>query len=383
MAMREEVYEILPFILTLSNETFESQKLSALPGRGLRGATDFSDLIETSSATILYKPGENITPDTLRFLLPALCHLIVEEKSRQILLDMKIQEILYTYLSYHWTVFDSYKKWLDEQAEAEDDADVAEPFYIIDNAKFEMVNSKYAMTTICNILMNLVVLENKFVEEAHIFYHLLKFIMNTLPSLENNGEVLVLYGNLGVLGLLILQKHSRRPKSTDYSIFRFIQAVVRFLWDAHNCEEAREEEELVVSTPYIEHWNDLIDLWYLGMQALSNVLGVVPWVIDFIVDSGWAQEIVRTLGKVRTTGIERGTLSAFEDFLCALIRGSTDVNEVLKDNGVIVVCQNHQLKELATAIAQSDVARKKKISIEKKEALEKKNTQEKKEPKKE
>ena len=115
------------------------------------------------------------------------------------------------------------------KAEAEDDADVAEPFYIIDNAKFEMVNSKYAMTTICNILMNLVVLENKVVEEAHIFYHLLKFIMNTLPSLENNGEVLVLYGNLGVLGLLILQKHSRRPKSTDYSIFRFIQVILNNL----------------------------------------------------------------------------------------------------------------------------------------------------------
>ena len=42
---------------------------------------------------------------------------------------------------------------------------------------------------------------------------------------------------------------------------------MRFLWDAHNCEEAREEEELVVSTPYIEHWNELIDLWYLGMQV--------------------------------------------------------------------------------------------------------------------
>jgi len=297
MAMREEVYEILPFILSLSNETFESQKLaklSMLPGRG---STDFSDFTEASTAN-MQKQGKQVTPDTLRFLLPALCHLIAEEKSRQILLDMKIQEILYTYLSYHWTIFDSYKKWLDEQAEAEDDADVAEPFYMIDNAKFEMVNSKYAMTTICNILMNLVVLENKFVEEAHIFFHLLKFIMNTLPSLENNGEVLVLYGNLAVLGLLILQKHTRRPKSTDYSIFRYIQAVVRFLWDAHNCEEAREEEELVVSTPYIEHWNDLIDLWYLGMQVLSNVLGVVPWVIDFIVDSGWAQEIVRYLANV-------------------------------------------------------------------------------------
>ena len=87
--------------------------------------------------------------------------------------------------------------------------------------------------------------------------------------------MLVLYGNLGVLGLLILQKHTRRPKSTDYSIFRFIQAVVRFLWDAHNCEEAREEEELVVSTPYIEHWNDLIDLWYLGMQVCQPSICVI------------------------------------------------------------------------------------------------------------
>ena len=52
------------------------------------------------------------------------------------------------------------------------------------------------------------------------------------------------------------------------------QAVVRFLWDAHNCEEAREEEELVVSTPYIEHWNELIDLWYLGMQVASLLTGI-------------------------------------------------------------------------------------------------------------
>ena len=67
MAMREEVYEILPFILTLSNETFEYQKLtklSALPGRG---ATDFSDLLETSSSTILCKPGENVSSRQPRF----------------------------------------------------------------------------------------------------------------------------------------------------------------------------------------------------------------------------------------------------------------------------------------------------------------------------
>ena len=39
MAMREEVYEILPFILDISNDTFESQKLtklSMLPGNNVK-----------------------------------------------------------------------------------------------------------------------------------------------------------------------------------------------------------------------------------------------------------------------------------------------------------------------------------------------------------
>ena len=98
------------------------------------------------------------------------------------------------------------------------------------------------------------------------------------------------------------------------------------------------------------------------------------------------------MGKVKTTGIEKGTLAAFEDFLCALIRGSYDVTDVLKDNGVISVCQvnrgrvnkkgfrcqmlqQHQLKDLSTAIAQSDVARRKKLSTDKKDSSkdEKKN----------
>ena len=35
---------------------------------------------------------------------------------------------------------------------------------------------------------------------------------------------LVLYGNFSVLGLLVLKHHGRRPKSTDFSVYKFIQA---------------------------------------------------------------------------------------------------------------------------------------------------------------
>ncbi len=98
---------------------------------------------------------------------------------------------------------------------------------MIENSKFEMVNSKYAMTTICNVLMNITVLEPDFVEKTQVFFHLLKFIMNSLPTLENKDEELVLYGNLSVLGLLILRHHERKPKETDFSVYKFMQAIIR------------------------------------------------------------------------------------------------------------------------------------------------------------
>ena len=62
-----------------------------------------------------YLPGASLTPDTLRFLLPALCHLVAEDKSRRIVLKLKLDEIMHVYLAYHWSIFDSFKSWLNQQ----------------------------------------------------------------------------------------------------------------------------------------------------------------------------------------------------------------------------------------------------------------------------
>jgi len=59
--------------------------------------------------------GASLTPDTLRFLLPALCHLVAEDKPRKIVMDMKLHETMHTYLAYHWSIFDSFKSWLQQQ----------------------------------------------------------------------------------------------------------------------------------------------------------------------------------------------------------------------------------------------------------------------------
>ena len=62
-----------------------------------------------------------------------------------------------------------------------------EPSFMRDCSTFEMTNSKFAMVTICNVLMNVTVLEPGFVEETPLFFNLLKFIMNSVPTLENSG----------------------------------------------------------------------------------------------------------------------------------------------------------------------------------------------------
>merc|ERR1719350_1625273 len=201
-ALRDEGYDILPFILQLGSDTFEAQKLAklgALPGSG---SNDLSNFTPESALTILQKHGkESNTPDTLRFLIPGMCHLVAEDKPRKIILDMKMHETLFTYLSYHWSIFDCFKVWLQKH---EGGVNVEEPKFMLESSNFEM--------------------------------------MNSLPTLQNTGEQLVLYGNLSVLGLLVLKHHSRRPKSTDYSVYKFVQAVVRFLWDAHNTDESDADQ---------------------------------------------------------------------------------------------------------------------------------------------
>ena len=66
---------------------------------------DFTNLLP-------YLGTQTNTPDTLRFLIPGMCHLVAEDRPRKIILDMKMHETLHAYLSYHWTIFDSFKSWL-------------------------------------------------------------------------------------------------------------------------------------------------------------------------------------------------------------------------------------------------------------------------------
>lgn len=341
-AMRPQVYTILPYVLTVANDTFYAHRNRKLAEKAKSKAK--GDEGTSSGEPIIYDPMSEI--DLLRLLLPALCYLAVEEAARKILLQHKQDEVLFECLSYHWTIV-HYKRPpvpRSERLKVLQDGNRTEELDL--HLLEEMKDSRSAMVSVCNVLMNITVLETKLVEESSTFISLLKFIYNNLPELKQIPENLVLHGHLAVLGLLLMKQQAKRIKKNDFSICRYIQATIRFLWDAYIIDESNDPTELVVSMSYKEHWMELMELWFLGMQTMAGVLQVIPWLSQFTVESGWVEEIIEMLKRVKIGGLEPNVKSAFEDLLCHLVKADDNIASVLKKHGALTVCRNHRMMEL-------------------------------------
>ncbi|CAL7951205.1 unnamed protein product [Xylocopa violacea] len=344
-AMRSQVYAILPYVLTVANDTFYAHRNRKLAEKAKANAKLLKNDEGTSSGEpVTHDPLSEV--DLLRLLLPALCYLAVEEDARKILLQQKQEEILFECLSYHWTIV-HYKKPPVPKSERlkvlkEQEKEEELEFHVSEAMK----DSRTAMVSVCNVLMNITVLEAKLVEESPTFVALLKFIFNNLPELKQIPENLVLHGHLAVLGLLLLKQQATRVKKNDFSICRYIQATIRFLWDAYIIDESNDPTELVVAMSYKARWTELMELWFLGMQTMAGVLQVIPWLSQFALESGWAEEIIEILKKVKIGSLQPNVKSAFEDLLCHLVKADENVATVLKKRGALTVCRNHRMMEL-------------------------------------
>ncbi|XP_076165161.1 neurochondrin [Ptiloglossa arizonensis] len=343
-AMRSQVYAVLPYILTVANDTFYAYRNRKLAEKAKTNAKTKSDEGTPSGEPVIQDPLSEV--DLLRLLLPALCYLTVEEDARNILLKHKQEEVLFECLSYHWTIVHYIKPPVprSERLKALKEAEKGEDLEL--HVLEAMKDSRTAMVSVCNVLMNITVLEPKLMEESSIFVPLLKFIFSNLPELKQIPENLVLHGHLAVLGLLLLKQQAKRIKKNDFSICRYIQATIRFLWDAYIIDESNDPTELVVSMPYKERWMEIMELWFLGMQTMAGVLQVVPWLSQFTLESGWAEEMVETLKKVKIGSLQPNVKSAFEDLLCHLVKADQNIASVLKKCGVLTVCRNHRMMEL-------------------------------------
>lgn len=303
-ALRDEVYELLPFLLKVATEE---------------------------------RKNEN-SANCLRFLLPALCHLSVENPARTILLEWKIPSLLTSYMMDIWDTF-----LLDLSLECGDSDQGCEHY------ESEAENS---LVTVCGILMNVIVLEAPSLNDEdglskyEGFVNLMQFTFMALPHVDMKVRHLILRGNLAVLGILLLRSCHQKSKCSEGTICRYLSAFIRFLWDAFSVEESSSGFTVVVAFAYRSIWNQVRELWYLGMQALSGLLTTVPWIADFIIESGWAKEIVVMLRKATKSGLQDSIRTAYENFLCSLVNCCNGAVDHLKECDAVKVCEIHKMKSL-------------------------------------
>lgn len=320
-AMRPAIYGLLPFMLKLANNTF----------------ADVKKFREEKQC------GEP-PADILRVMMPSLCHLAVEEQARKILFQLKQDEVFFESLQFYFSIA-HYKRPPIPRAERLKRMNEPDPVPTAKQLE-EMKDARAAIVSLCNILMNLTVLEPKIVENSELFQKLQEFIFENLPLLKDIPDNLVMHGHLAILGLLLLKQQAKKVKKNDFTICRYIQATIRFLWDAYIVDESNDPTALVVAMTYKEHWSEITELWFLGMQTMSGILSVIPWISDFAIESGWAEGIIETLKKVKIGTLPANVKSAYEDFLCQLVEANASVVPVLKKADALRACRNHRLMEL-------------------------------------
>jgi len=334
-AMKPVVSNILPFALQIANDSFYAYR-----------ARYISENVKTETMPVTNNPLSSV--DVLRAFLPALCHITVDDKGRSVLLKTKQEEVLQECLAFHWSIA-HYKKPLIPKSERSKPRG-PDPEIPAERLK-KMVDSRGAIISLCNTFMNLCVLEAEFVKDSPLFVTVMKFVFDNLPELKNNHENLVVYGNMAVLGLLLLKLKTAYIKKNDFSICRYIQSTIRFLWDAYTVDENSNSSrfalgQLVVTMNYKESWMELQELWFLGMQNLSGILTLVPWISEFAIESGWAEGIIDMMVKIKPGTLPTNVKYAYEDLLCRLIDADSNLAATLKKKDAITACRGHKFMEL-------------------------------------
>lgn len=326
-ALRPAIYALLPYVFQLVNASFESARAHR----------------KEAAAAVGDRPT-----DVLRIMLPALCHLTVEDKARDVMFKQGQEAVLMESLEYYFSI----AHWKRPPVpRAERLARMNDPDPVLTPEQLdEQKDARAAIVSLCNIFMNLTVLEVRRIETNEVFDRLLTFCCESLPALREVPENLVVQGHLAVLGLLLLKQQAKKIKKNDFTICRYVQATIRFLWDAYIVDESNDPTALVVAMSYKENWSELAELWFLGMQTMSAILAPIPWLSEFALESGWAEGIVETLKKVKIGTLPANVKSAFEDFLGSLVAANPAVAGVLKKADALRVCRNHRLMELGKAL---------------------------------
>lgn len=264
--------------------------------------------------------------EVMRWLMAPLCHLSADNLTRQVLMKEGVPELLMVYFKKQW------------------------------QSIMESKSSGVTLTTICGVLLNIVVMEPNHVTSEILYFDLFRFLHSALPKLSSSNSHLVLQAHFSVLGLMVGRLQAPRLKSCEVTFYKFLSSSIAFLWNAHDVRSQGRRAFLTLTDEYAAAWPDIMELWFLGLQALSGLLYVVPWIGHYLLTSGWPQKIVSSLHLVGNEDIESSIRSAYQNFLCCLVKMCPDDVVPLRELDILAVAVRHNMKELEQLLHVVDIS---------------------------
>ncbi|XP_058675922.1 neurochondrin [Ammospiza caudacuta] len=292
-SLKQEICELLPFLVDYARMLFKEGSPAESPPQ--------AELVSTE--------GSALPQDALRFLLPGFCHLTAEDKPRDILIAEGAPALLCEYFLQQWEVLTS------------------EP-----TAPAPLTSTEMSLQTMCGIFLNLVVTAPDLVRRDKTFSSLMDVLLKSLPLLLPQKHHLVLAANVATLGLMMARilAGSAALQGTQRAK-EFFGAAIGFLCQAHvaQADPSSDRLALAVSPAYASAWDDIAELWFLGMQAWAGCVPLLPWLPHTALGARWLQGMAQLLSQVTPASVDCELVAAFQAVLVELARASQQCRDVI------------------------------------------------------
>ncbi|XP_048469047.1 neurochondrin isoform X2 [Rhincodon typus] len=301
-ALRQEICDVLPFLICYAQKMFECPRKSDDLNNQVKGLS----LADSPEVTMWPK-------DALRFLLPGFCHLSAEDAPRRILISDGFHVLLLRYFTQQWEVFSSSK-----------------------NASVLPDDAEMSLRTACGIFLNLVITEPALIRQEECFSSLLSLLMESLQSLLCNQLHLILAANFTTLGLMMSRILADTPVLQGTTVSKgFFRGAIHFLSKAHTTQLNRIDDrtQIVVTERYQEGWDQISELWFLGMQAFGSCVPLLPWLPQSVIESEWLRDIFNLLNKSSPVTVEFDLIAAFQSVLAELAKNSKPCKDIMLSIG--------------------------------------------------
>ena len=180
--------------------------------------------------------------------------------------------------------------------------------------------SETCLVTLLNIFLNLIVTEPELVTSDQTFQKIGQHAVTSTSLLISAEKNVVILANLIVFGLMFIRnlvEVGRMPfDHAEQSVF--LRDSIYVLKEA-KCLMPKSKQHgklgAQLAAKCQEAWADISELWFLGLQVFSALMGPVPLARELLKESGWTETVQAFLNSNQAQELSGDEVDVLKDML--------------------------------------------------------------------